>query len=173
MRDWIISYSGPSAELHLIGPCADPASQTLLNEIERESESKLNLSLRIWGELPHSEVLEVLRNVDIGLCLLDTGVLNYKYAYPVKVIEYMNLGLIVLATESHGTRALIMDGQNGFIERHKTGGFCQTMERAIAICQDPITSIKVRDAARKAAWGYEWNSVNYELLQRLESVFNQ
>ncbi|GAB6194396.1 hypothetical protein JCM39068_41490 [Desulfocastanea catecholica] len=170
LKEWAESYDGSFVELHLIGPCVGASSVILLNELSLSCDKKANISLKVWGELPHSKTLEILKDANIGICPLDTTVLNYKYAFPVKVIEYMSLGLIVVATESHGTRELIVDGENGITARDGCDGFNKALNKAIAVYKNHAISELMRKACRKTVAEHSWHNVNKNLLYSIKRV---
>jgi glycosyltransferase involved in cell wall biosynthesis len=56
------------------------------------------------GRLPHPEAMEVVRRAVVGLSPL-RDLPNYRHSLPTKVLEYLGLGVPVVATDLPGTRA--------------------------------------------------------------------
>ena len=133
---WAVHYQGPVIiDLHIIGACLDNNSKKMINSFKNKSLENPYLALHIYGELQYSDTLKILRSSHIGLCPLDISVLNYRFAYPVKIIEQMYLGLIVIAHATHGTREWITDGKDGILADNSEKGMENALYRAINICQ--------------------------------------
>lgn len=169
IMQWALRHHGALVELHLIGPCLDSA-ENMLGEFERKCEKNPDLSLKIHGELPHPQAMKIIRASHIGLCPLDISVLNYRFAFPVKVVEQMHLGLIVVATQTHGTGAFIEDGINGILAENRKDGLGKALDRAIRVCKDSETQKSMCNAAMETVRDHRWSIVNKRLVERLKTV---
>jgi len=67
------------------------------------------------GFLDKNEVSSLYAWGNFGLCILDTSVLNYKYAYPIKVYEYMANSVVNIASSTLGTSEMIKHNSNGIV----------------------------------------------------------
>lgn len=173
MVDWVENYQGEPVELHIAGPCGGQDSMALMEKLQRSDGKDRRVSVRILGEIGSEEVDRLLGDADIALSPVDVQVVNYRYAYPVKVIQYMSHGLIVVATESHGTRAVIDDGCNGFLSAYEPHGFRRAMARALAASANPGKRAAIRDAARKTAQENQWITMNLQLVREVVSLVDK
>lgn len=165
---WARSYEGPPASLHLMGHEEDDAVAAI--ETVREEAQRRGLRIVRHGWTDHAKVLDILQNGDIGLCPIDPDVLNYRYAYPIKVVEYMSQGLVPVATDGQGVRALIRHGETGFVARYDAKSFSRAISEAINACQDPDCREKLIADMRKSVEGRDWKTLNRRLLADIETA---
>ncbi len=170
--NWARKYKGPSIRLHMIGKC-DSAARASLQKFQVDIAEKSNVCLKIWGEMLHEKALDVMRAADIGLCPLDPNVLNYRYAYPVKIVEYMALGLIAVATEGHGVKAIVRDGVNGFIAPYEFEGFAAAIDRAIDVVKKPEIKNKMLNAMQDVVDVHDWERINAEIGQHIYELISE
>jgi glycosyltransferase involved in cell wall biosynthesis len=64
------------------------------------------VSLEVLGFLPHRRAMEIAGGASAGLSLLH-DLPNYADSLPTKVIEYLEMGLPVVASDLPGTRAAV------------------------------------------------------------------
>lgn len=169
---WAVDYQGPAAELNIIGPSIDKEAEIMMAKFERKCDINPNISLRVWGELLHSDAIKILRDSDIGLCPFDISILNYRFNFPIKVVEQMQLGLIVVATATHGTRTFIRDNENGILAQNEEGGMDKALDRAIRVCKDSEIKQSMRKAAMETVREHKWPLVNERLVKRLKDVLD-
>ena len=72
-------------------------------------------TVRVFGALPHSEALEHLRSWDVGVAPYLP--LENFYFSPLKVVEYMAVGLCPVASDLGDLPALLDDGSRGLLVR--------------------------------------------------------
>lgn len=87
--------------LRLIGRCAPPLRATL-EQLARARGVELDLP----GFLPHREAMRAVAIAEVGLCPLEDQP-NYRYSLPTKVLEYLSLGVPVVASDLPGTAAVV------------------------------------------------------------------
>ena len=114
--------------------------------------------------------MNIIRTSHIGLCPLDISIINYRFAFPVKVVEQMRLGLIVVATQTHGTGVFIEDGINGILAKNRKNGMGKALDRAIRVCKDSETQKSMCNAAIETVRDHRWSIVNKRLIERLKIV---
>jgi len=165
---WARSYEGPAASLHLMGHEDGDAVASI--EAVREEAQRRGLRIVRHGWTDHAKVLDILQSGDIGLCPIDPDVLNYRYAYPVKVIEYKSQGLVPVATDGHGVRALIRHGETGFVARYSAESLGRAISEAIIACQDPDCRQKLGANMRKSVEGRDWKTLNHRLMADIETA---
>jgi glycosyltransferase involved in cell wall biosynthesis len=84
-----------------------------LKKIKLHNETHNN-KLLFLGEVEKDELLNLYKKSQFGLCFLDKNVINYNYAYPIKVGEYMLNNVVVIATNTDGVKSFIKNGNNGY-----------------------------------------------------------
>ena len=89
--------------LRLVGRC--PAG---LAEQLRRRAGELGVPLVLTGALPHGRAMEQAAGASAGLSLL-RPLPNYLHSLPTKVVEYLAMGLPVVASDLPGTRAAVGD----------------------------------------------------------------
>ena len=87
--------------LRLIGRCA-PRLRLRLEALARHRGVELDLP----GFLPHREAMRAVAIAEVGLCPLEDQP-NYRYSLPTKVLEYLSLGVPVVASDLPGTAAVV------------------------------------------------------------------
>jgi len=163
MFDWADSYTGSQKiKLHLIGRCSR-GTKPLLDKLVENSKDRANISFQIYGEIPHSEVLNILSTANIGLCPINPEVLNYQYAYPVKVIEYLSSNMFAVATRTHGIGAMVSENETGYTFDYNLESFSAAMENAIAACLDEKKRDRMLLSSNQLVEGYKWQSINQQL----------
>lgn len=167
---WARQYEGPPACLHLMGR-SDSESSRLIDEAAEEAKLR-GLRIVRYGWVPHSRVVETMHACDIGLCLLDPDVLNYRFAYPVKIVEYMAHGLIPVASAGHGVKSLVRHGENGFISSYTIDGFARTMKSALAVAMDSDARRKYIENGTKDIDRHNWQTVNKQLIADLDVAYS-
>ena len=85
-----------SPPIRIVGRC-DPQLAGRLSRIP---------NVELLGRLPHSDAMEVVRRAAVGVSPL-RDLSNYRYSLPTKVIEYLGVGIAVVATDLPGTREVI------------------------------------------------------------------
>jgi glycosyltransferase involved in cell wall biosynthesis len=87
-----------------------------------ELESKIkefslqNVNIHLHKPVPHEEVVSLVKNADIGLCLIENVSLSDYYCLPNKLFEYTFAGTPVLASDFPEIRK--------FVEQYHLGSCC-------------------------------------------------
>ena len=163
MCQWASAYAGSQqVKLHLIGRC-EKSTVPLLDELEQKLREGSSLLLQVHGEIPHSDVLKILGRSHIGLCPINPEVLNYQYAYPVKIIEYLGANMIVVATRAHGICAMVAENENGYTFDYNRQSFSTAMQKAISVCCDEKPGKPILPDAYRLLESYQWHLVNERL----------
>jgi glycosyltransferase involved in cell wall biosynthesis len=100
----MVEAAGLMAEkrpLRLVGRAAPDLAERL-----QKRAADLGVSLELLGPLPHYRAMEVTAHASAGLCLLH-DLPNYARSLPTKVIEYLEMGLPVVASDLPGTREAV------------------------------------------------------------------
>ncbi|MBB4211231.1 glycosyltransferase involved in cell wall biosynthesis [Rhodothalassium salexigens DSM 2132] len=170
IAEWARCYEGPPACLHLMG-WETPDGVAALEAV-RDEAMQHGLRLVRHGLIDHDAVLNIMRSCHIGLCPTDPDVLNYRYAYPVKVVEYLSQGLVPVATDGHGVRALLRHGENGFIARYDAASFSEAIAEAIHAVGNPDRRQELQVSMRASIKGRDWDTLNCRLLADIEAALS-
>lgn len=96
--------AGAGQGLVMVGRVAPPE---LAHRIQAAAQDR-GVELDVVGPLAHSQALARIAPATAGLSpLADIG--NYRHSLPTKILEYLALGLPVLATDLPGTRSVTGD----------------------------------------------------------------
>lgn len=87
--------------LRLIGRCP-PGLRLRLAALA----ARRGVELDMPGFLPHAEAMRLVARASAGLCPLEDQP-NYRYSLPTKVLEYLSLGVPVVASDLPGTAAVV------------------------------------------------------------------
>ena len=170
MAEWAGAYTGSQqVKLHLIGRCSKE-TKLLLDDLVENSKDRANISIQIHGEIPHADVLKILRHSHIGLCPINPEVLNYQYAYPVKIIEYLGCGLIVVATRAHGICSMVGENEAGYTFNYNLESFSMAMDKALTVCLDEKSGDKKLPDSNQLLESYQWPLVNERLSRDILQV---
>ena len=96
----VAACSALSVPMRLIGRVTDGTRDTLVRE------STLGDDLSIEGPVPNRTALGYLGGGSVGLAPL-RDLPNYRHSQPTKILEYLAMGLPVVASDLPGTRRLV------------------------------------------------------------------
>jgi glycosyltransferase involved in cell wall biosynthesis len=102
MVDAVAAMASP-LPLRLIGRCRPDLVGPLLSKA-----ADLGVSLSITGPVPHRAAMEEVAGASVGLSLLH-DLPNYRDSLPTKVVEYLEIGVPVVASDLPGTRQVVED----------------------------------------------------------------
>ena len=105
-----IAHVGIAGENHYIGQLMEIIKEViperkfrilfigyLPDKVKKMIESSGISNFEIIGDIPHKELQEYYKEIDIGLILYKDIDLNYKYCAPNKLYEYWSNGILVIA----------------------------------------------------------------------------
>jgi glycosyltransferase involved in cell wall biosynthesis len=127
------------------------------------------IQIQYLGELDHPQCLRKISDCDAALCLLDTNVVNYRYAYPIKLLEYLALGKVTIATRTPATGGIIEDGTNGFLVDDSVDSLKDALGRIMAMRKNGSLD-SLRREAKATAENYRWQTINATILAELKSL---
>jgi glycosyltransferase involved in cell wall biosynthesis len=135
--------------LTMVGRCLEPLRSRL-----RTRAAALGVDLDLPGFLPHAEAMRIAAGATVGLSpLLDVP--NYRRSLPTKVIEYLSLGVPVVASDLPGTVEVI-GGLPGV--RIAAAGEVTAWTAALdEVCADaPARRAEARANAEEVRRRYSW-----------------
>lgn len=129
----------PSGGLVVVGPCSDDLAAEM-----RERAALLGVQLTMTGRLPHREAMQQVASARLGLAPL-ADIPNYHDSLPTKVLEYLAMGVPVVASDLPGTRRVVGDRPGiRLVQPGDQAAWNATVSSALA---DPA----LREAARAGA----------------------
>jgi glycosyltransferase involved in cell wall biosynthesis len=108
--------------------------------------------VRFAGRVPYSEVPELLAGCTLGLSTFRLTPLG-RYAFPLKVVEYMAAGLPVLCTRGTEAEQILLRYPAGRAVAFDAGALASA---AITLLSDPAAAAAARAAAAVAARDLTW-----------------
>lgn len=79
------------------------------------SELKLDKMVKFLGRLPLQELLEITRKADLGISLEEDLGLNYRFALPNKLFDYIQAGVPVLVSDLPEMKRIVEQYQVGLV----------------------------------------------------------
>jgi glycosyltransferase involved in cell wall biosynthesis len=106
----LLRSGGMNAKLLLVGHSENPRDRRLLEE--RAAQLNVTALVEFTGFLPHAEALRRVGEADIGISPIDRGPV-FDVGSPTKMIEYMALGLPVVANDHPEQRFILSESRAG------------------------------------------------------------
>jgi len=106
-----LNQDGVDFVLAMVGPIDSNVALLLDNKIIK---SGLKDRVIITGEIDSTYIPTVVSGADICLCPL-ADIEKFRWSYPVKIYEYMQLGKPVVASDLPGIRHIIKSDENGIL----------------------------------------------------------
>lgn len=154
----IVAEAVPAHCLDVVGP-TDPAVELVAAEFD---------NVTLHGERPHEEALRLAARGDVGLCILDTSVENYRYSYPIKLFEYAALGTTVLASDTPATRSVLTDGESAVLVDGRSQLAIRDAVTTLATNADRRQQLGRN--ARNAVREYEWPEILDRYTEAVEEL---
>jgi len=147
----------PTARYLIIGYSVGGYSQRLIDLVQR-----LNLveKVRFLGQRPYRDLPRYLAQADIGVALFKPIDLM-RYAFPLKVVEYMASGLAVVGSDVGETGRLICEGGSGLAVDCSPRAFATAV---LALLTNPAGLRRHQARAIEHARRYDWDQLFSRLL---------
>jgi len=95
-------------------------------------ELKLESKVKFLGRLPFQELNEVTRKADLGISLEEDLGLNYRFALPNKLFDYVQAGMPVLVSDLPEMRRMVENYNVGtYLEFSQRNGLAKAMQDAL------------------------------------------
>jgi glycosyltransferase involved in cell wall biosynthesis len=96
------------------------------------TELNLDQKVKFWGRLPLNQLHEITRQADLGISLEEDLGLNYRFALPNKLFDYIQAGVPVLVSNLPEMRRIVDQYQIGAIaETHQRRDLAEIMKSAL------------------------------------------
>ena len=172
IEKWQRIYIGPEAELHIVGKPTDSKTDEILNSMISNSKRNPHCSVHIHGELRAEDAQKIIRRSKIGIFSVEGSVTNYKYAYPIKILEYLHYGLIVVSSETLGVAEFVADGVNGLLYDGRNRDLSDALRQAVDICLDLEIYRSFRETAIRSVKDRQWEVINRRLASELLAMLS-
>lgn len=150
-------------ELSLIGPVG---SRDWLDR--RIAEAALTDVVTVHGTLDHEATLAAIDEADVCLNVLSTDVWNYRYAYPIKVFEYMALGKAIVSTRTDGIEDVVDDGTTGVLL--ESNDPAELADRVVALATDDDRRAELGENASVAVERFDWGPIRERIGREIDDV---
>ena len=153
-----------SLMLTLVGD-TDEEDRYYLDQTIKSLDLEKHVDFR--GVLSHDEVLYLEECSDICIFPFPERE-ELDYIYPIKILEYLAMGKVVVATNLKGVRTIIKDGENGLLVEPDNP---EDMAMAILkIYKDLELRKKIESNARESVEKYDWDKINERIDKKLKEV---
>lgn len=96
------------------------------------TELNLDQKVKFMGRLPLNQLVEITRQADLGISLEEDLGLNYRFALPNKLFDYIQAGVPVLVSNLPEMRRIVDQYQIGAIaETHQRRDLAEIMKSAL------------------------------------------
>lgn len=143
----VVASSLPASRLDIVGP----ADEIVTNVSSRHDNVVLH------GTRPHEEAMSIVASSDIGLCVLDTSVENYRYSFPIKMFEYAALGTAIVASDTVGVRSLLTPKESVYLVDDTSENELREAVRELA--EDPDYRRMLGQNAQTEIQQYAWPKI--------------
>ncbi|MDP2623255.1 MAG: glycosyltransferase [Actinomycetota bacterium] len=168
-RRKVVTYVGDVTEMRGIPEAIEAAGRSglaleVIGRIDARTRERLasaaamaGADVSIVGPLPQPEAMERVAAAAVGICPL-RDLPNYRHSLPTKVLEYLALGLPVVATDLPGTRRVIGDLDAVWLV---PPGDTMAMARALteAVQDEAITAATAQAAEIRARFRWDADAV--------------
>jgi len=125
-------------------------------------------NVTLHGAQPHQTAIEIVARADVGLCLLDVSIENYRYSYPIKLFEYAALGRTIVASDTPAIRSILTDRKSVVLVDNDS---TQEIQRAIeTIAADSAYRQTLGENASTEIEQYAWPSILDRYTEAIESL---
>ncbi len=162
----LIACQVPDVRLLVIGK-GDPA---YVAHLHRQAEhARVQEKVVFTGLRPYHELPILLKECDIGLAVF-RPIRYLKYAFPLKVVEYMAAGLPVIGAAGTETEKIVARGPCGEAVAYQKEPFAQA---AISLLTDREKYRLYSEDALKESSRFEWNELLDRECQLVDRAFQR
>jgi len=134
-------------------------------------DDNLNPNIYWRDSVPHDKVCAVLRQAKIGLSVLHPAYKRYKKALPLKVMEYLSVGLPVVANDFPQIKNIVEKHNLGYCVPFHSKDIAEAVEKLLALPAEGKEAMaqRCRDTIQKH---FMWKTVEPVLLDAVNYVIN-
>jgi len=145
----------------------------IAGKVSRGYRDKFDLALNKYGKfvkyhghMDHDQLIELYKQCDFGLFMVDKRVFDHNHSHPGKIFEYMLYGCLPIASKIESLRFVIQNGVNGVLFTSE-----KDLEMALGqLIAEPDRCNRMRLAAFDAAKMFDWQKLNLQLVERMQAA---
>jgi glycosyltransferase involved in cell wall biosynthesis len=132
-------------------------------------DNNLNSNVFWRDSVPHDKVCAILRQVRVGFSVLNPRYKRYRRALPLKVLEYLSVGVPVVANDFPLLRRIIEKHKVGFCVSFHASDIAGAVEKLMALnsAEREAMAAKCRSVVRE---NYVWSKLEPPLLEAVAYV---
>ncbi len=139
--------------------------QQLINDL------KLENSIELLEAIPYDQVYQKYAQSKCGICILSPSTPRYKYALPIKLLEYLEAGLLVITNDFPINKQIYQSSEGIFTTKFKAEDIANQMLKIITLSEDKV--LKHAEIAQKLiSEKYNWNIIAPKLLNLFDQLTN-
>ena len=129
--------------------------------------AKKNLNIHFNDAMEKNELLEFIKQADVGLNFIDNSCLNHEFCLPNKIWDYLSSSIPVMVSNLEGMRSVVDEYKCGWlVNDDKT-----SIKSAIESLSFEDVAIKKKNAKDSIPrWG--WNHEKIKLLNIYKQIMN-
>jgi len=152
---------GIDIEFHIAGK----VSRGYKNQFE-EALKKYGRFVKYHGHMHHNQLIELYRQCDFGLFMVDKRVFDHNHSHPGKIFEYMLYGCLPIASTIESLNFVIQNGTNGVLFTS-----AKELEESLRhLIAEPALCNRMRLAAFDTAKMFDWEMLNQLLAERMQQA---
>jgi glycosyltransferase involved in cell wall biosynthesis len=126
------------------------------------------------GQRDYPQMPSVLAGMDVGLCIYrrETWTRYGTFSSPLKLFEYLAMGLIVVASPIEQARACLTDGESGFITSFEDSQALAAVLRAALARKAQLAGMRER-ARRLVLDYYNWDRAARETADAIMDILGR
>ena len=145
--DAVVACGAVDLQLTLVGPCSDS-----VRSVVESARLRHGADVVLTGRLPHHEAMMHVAKAAVALSPL-RDIPNYRNSIPTKVLEYLAVGVPVVASDLPATREVVAGLEA--VELHRPGD-ADDLAAAIRRLLDPGQAAKARAQSDRVRESFRW-----------------
>ncbi len=165
--EWVIENLQEMPDIHFV--CVGHQDKQMSKQLQEQVQN-LNVENRfhILEPVPHEQVVEFIKDADVGICAINPVTKSYYYSLPNKAFEMSMAGLPIVATDLPEIRKLLDEIGNGYFfspeEKHKIPLLVDKIFKEMQEKQNNFA-----DIARKSK-AYSWANESKKIQEVLANI---
>lgn len=133
----------------------------------------LNLEnfVEIQDNIPYDQVYQKYAQAKCGICILSPATPRYKYALPIKLLEYLDAGLLVITNDFPSNKQIYQSSEGIFTAKFKAEDIANKMLKVITFSDDKIIKHQYK-ATELVRTKYNWKAVEPKLMSLFEQLID-
>jgi glycosyltransferase involved in cell wall biosynthesis len=164
---YLVKQILPEIKVLLVGKEQISAFRQECLDFIEELNLKNNISL--LEAIPYEEVYDKYYQAKCGICLLSPSIARYKYALPIKLLEYLDAGLLVITNDFPMTKQISQSSEGILTAKFNAEDLANKMLKISTMSQEVIAKHK-SIASKLIKEKYNWQLLAPKLLKFFEHL---